>query len=55
MLSKKVGQKTVKTRVREIQKHSGQNALLHVIVVDQNPHNRDWSRKTLYKVTRPAL
>lgn len=36
MLSKNLGQKRVKTRVRETQKHSGQNALLRVIVVDQN-------------------
>lgn len=45
MLSKNLGQKTVKTKVREIQKHSGQNGLLHVIVVDQNPHNRDGAIK----------
>ena len=49
MLSKNVGQKTVKTRVREIQKHSGQNALLHIIVVDQNPRNRDGAGKPFTK------
>lgn len=49
MLSKNLGQKTVKARVREIQKHSGQNALLHVIVVDQNPHKRDGATKAFIK------
>lgn len=49
MLSKNLGQKRVQTRVREIQKHSGQNALLHVIVVDRNPHNRDGAGKPFIK------
>lgn len=48
MLFKNLGQKTVKTRVREIQKHSGQNALLNVIV-DQNPHNTDEAAKAFLK------
>lgn len=45
MLSKTLGWKTVKTRVREIQKHSGKDGVLHVIVVDQNPYNADGAGK----------
>ena len=49
MLSKTLGQKTVKTRIREIQKHSGKDGILHVIVVDQNPHNADGAGKPFTK------
>lgn len=48
MLSKTLGQKTVKRRVKEIEKHLGKNDLLHVIV-DQNLHNGDGVSKPFIK------
>lgn len=49
LLSKNLGQKTVKTRVKEMQNHSGKDGLLHVIVVDQNPRNGDGASKPFIK------
>ena len=49
MLSKNLGQKTVKTREKKMQKNSGKGGLLHVIVVDQNPHNGDGASKPFIK------